>query len=61
MRTLKSAAIAGVLACMVEAAKAEELLGTIAHIDLIKNPIAAGNHRRARLLPRSTSWRGAPR
>ena len=43
MRRMKSAAIAGVLAWMIGAANADELVGLVADIDLIRNTITVGD------------------
>ncbi|MGH6904644.1 MAG: hypothetical protein ACREIR_18105 [Geminicoccaceae bacterium] len=40
---MKSVAIAGVLACMIGAAKADELVGTIDDIDTTRNTISVGD------------------
>ena len=42
MRTMKSAAIAGMLACMIGTAQADEMVGRIDDINLIRNTITVG-------------------
>ena len=43
MRLMKSAAVAGILACMIGAAKADEVVGRIDDINLIRNTITVGD------------------
>jgi hypothetical protein len=43
MRGMKSLAVAGALACMIGAAKSDELVGTIDDINTTRNTISVGN------------------